>query len=212
MRGSGRSVGCGVAVQAEKRPLTGVSGGRAACCRGRRRCGTDRADFGLFPSLLRLTMTKRTRSVDVEAVTLDEISKALRSTPELNKTLNTVVDVLSRHLGVSGAMVTLVTPSGDLELVASSSATDEEISLPGRARDATSKQPMSLVGVPIKACGRDLGVLSCTRRPGEHNGSFQQDVRLLSIVAHLIGEAVKFPESTSLGEHDVSISEAQRLH
>ena len=166
----------------------------------------------LFPSSLPLTMTKRTRSVDVEAVTLDEISKALRSTPELNKTLNTVVDVLSKHLGVSGAMVTLVTPSGDLELVASSSATDEEIPLPGRARDATSKQPMSLVGVPIKACGRDLGVLSCTRRPGEHNGSFQHDVRLLSIIAHLIGEAVKFPESTSLGEHDVSISEAQRLH
>jgi Nif-specific regulatory protein len=149
-------------------------------------------------------MTKRMRSVDVELVTIHEISEALRSAPELRKTLGSVVDVLSKHLGVARAMVTLVTPSGDLELVASSGVTGEEIAQQGR--DAALEQPMSLVGVPIKARGRDLGVLSCTRRQGEPNGNFQQDVRLLSIVAHLIGEAVKLPESS--GEHAVP----QRIH
>jgi transcriptional regulator with GAF, ATPase, and Fis domain len=150
-------------------------------------------------------MTKRLRTVDVEQLTIHEISKALRSTPELERTLGTIVDVLSKTLGVSHAMVTLVTPSGDLEFVASSGIGDD-LARAAEGRGA-SMPPMSLVGVPIKACGRDLGVLSCARLRGEPYASFQQDVRLLSIVAHLIGETVKLPDASGLDARD-----AQRVH
>jgi Nif-specific regulatory protein len=191
-------------------------------------------------------MTKRLRSADVELVTIHEISKALQSSLELRKTLRAVVDVLSRNLGVSRAMVTLVTPSGDIDFVASSDAAEDGVAGEGSTRlgrsddsvaaQATDRRSlidetaderlclnasglhagestpsMSLVGVPIRACGRNLGVLSCTRQRGELHGSFQRDVRLLSIVANLIGEAVKLPESTS-GEHDHLLPEVQRLH
>jgi Nif-specific regulatory protein len=172
--------------------------------------GTDHAASYRDSFSYRLAMTKRTRSVDLEHDTIHEISKALRSTPELGKTLRSVVDVLSKQRGVSHAMVTLVTPSGEVELVASSGVADDDFARPGHARNGESRQPMSIVGVPIKACGRDLGVLSCARGPSEPNGSFQQDVRLLSIVAHLIGEAVKLPESTS--DRDAPVSEARRVH
>ena len=155
-------------------------------------------------------MTKRLRAVDVEQIAIHEISQALRSTPEVGKTLGTVVDVLSKRFGVLHAMVTLVTASGELELVASSGVPGDEFALPDHKRDDVSTPPMSLVGVPIKASGRDLGVLSCARRPGESNGSFQQDVRLLSIIAHLIGEAIKLPEST--GERDDASSATRRVH
>jgi Nif-specific regulatory protein len=192
-------------------------------------------------------MTKRMRSADVELITIHEISQALHSSLELRQTLGTVVNVLSKNLGVSRAMVTLVTPSGDLELVASSGAMDDafanddcargdgvvrhgqtsdapagtaaeaadELELfclnRDQPRDDNPKRPMSLVGVPIRACGRDLGVLSCARQQGELPGSFQHDVRLLSIVASLIGEAVKLPASPA-GEHDHPLQEAPRFH
>jgi transcriptional regulator with GAF, ATPase, and Fis domain len=158
-------------------------------------------------------MTKKMRAADVELITLHEISKALRSTPELSKTLHSVVDVLSKQLGVSHAMVTLVRPSGDLELVASSGTADGTFGHSAPAGDSASKQrPMSLVGVPIKACGQDLGVLSCARPHGEVQGTFQRDVRLLSIVANLIGEVVKFPEGTAPREGEDATSKASRVH
>jgi GAF domain-containing protein len=151
------------------------------------------------------------RAVDVELVTIHEISQALRSAPELGKTLGTVVDVLSKRLGVSHAMVTFVTPSGDLELVASAGVGDQGFA-PTAAHDAAAMPPMSLVGVPIKASGRDLGILSCTRRPGAQSGSFQQDVRLLSIVAHLIGEAAKRHEPAVPAEGQDPTPQSARFH
>jgi len=184
------------------------------------------------------------RSANLEQLTIHEISKALESSSELRATLHAVVNVLSKNLGVSRAMVTLVTPAGEIELVAASGMsendlacesdspseaatraaraaaarsgvpeTDDErlcLSLPGSA-GPPANQALSLVGVPIRACGQELGILSCTRRPGELHGSFQHDVRLLSIVANLIGEAVKLPEVPH-GELEGHAAESTRLH
>ncbi len=189
-------------------------------------------------------MPKRMRSANLEQLTIHEISKALESPSELRATLHTVVNVLSKNLGVSRAMVTLVTPAGEIELVAASGTAGDDLSNGGdlhcgdasrAAPEATARpgisdtndeqlclnppgsradpasQALSLVGVPIRASGQDLGVLSCTRRPGELNGSFQHDVRLLSIVANLISEAVKLP-AVRHGELDGHPAEPTRFH
>ncbi len=155
-------------------------------------------------------MTKRLRAIDVEEVTIHEISQAIQATSELDKTLGSVVGVLSKRFGVAHAMITLVNQSGELELLASSTGLDGDQAHGARAGGA-SALPMSLVGVPIKAYGRDFGMLSCARRRGESSGSFQQDVRLLSFVAQMIGEAVKLSE-TAATTRDLSSPKAQRVH
>ncbi len=66
------------------------------------------------------------QSEEVELITIYEISKILNSSLDLRQTLRTVVNVLSTHLGVTRAMVSLVAPSGDLELVAASGVTVDE--------------------------------------------------------------------------------------
>jgi Nif-specific regulatory protein len=72
-------------------------------------------------------MTERMlHSGDHDLITIYEISKILNSSLDLRKGLRTVVNVLATDLGVARAMVTLVTPSGDLELVAASGMTTEE--------------------------------------------------------------------------------------
>ncbi|HQR52436.1 MAG TPA: hypothetical protein PLZ79_04140 [Burkholderiales bacterium] len=157
-------------------------------------------------------MTKRLRAVDPEQVTIHEISQAIRAASGLDKTLGTVVDVLSKRFGVEQAMITLVSPSGELELVASSIGFDDDAVRERREESGASRPPMSLVGVPIKAYGRDLGVLSCARRRGEPYGTFQQDVRLLSIVAQLIGEAVSLSETGPALGRGSSSSESQHVH
>lgn len=154
-------------------------------------------------------MTRRQRAFDIEQRAIHEITQVLRATPELARTLGAVVDVLSRRLGVSHAMVTLVNPSGELEFVASSGLSADGSRSLGQERDGP-MPPMSLVGVPIKARGRDLGVLSWARPRSEPYASFQQDVRLLSIVAYLIDAAVKLPEVTAHG--DDPVLHAQRVH
>ncbi len=165
-----------------------------------------------------------------DLITIYEISKILNFSLDLRKSLRTVVNVLSTDLGVARAMVTLVTPSGDLELVAASGMTIEEFKRgrfgPGEgitgqilrsgmpavvpdvsseplflnrtgSHDAASSAVVSLVGVPIKVGGRTLGVLSCTREEPQVAGSFQHDVRLLSMVANLIGQTAKLHENVA---------------
>ncbi|HYB72258.1 MAG TPA: sigma 54-interacting transcriptional regulator [Candidatus Sulfotelmatobacter sp.] len=48
----------------------------------------------------------------------------------------------------------------------------------------------TLLGVPIRAKGEPLGVLVATRGPGEGAGSFNDDLRVLTVVSDLIGQAV----------------------
>jgi Nif-specific regulatory protein len=48
----------------------------------------------------------------------------------------------------------------------------------------------TLLGVPIRAKGEPVGVLVATRGPGEGAGSFNDDLRVLTVVSGLIGQAV----------------------
>ena len=188
-------------------------------------------------------MERVPHSGERDLITIYEISKILNSSLDLRQGLRTVVNVLTTDLGVARAMVTLATPSGDLELVAASGMTTEEF---GRGRfspgegvtgqilrsgmpavvpdvsseplflnrtgshDAASSAVVSLVGVPIKVGGRNLGVLSCTREDAQVAGSFQHDVRLLSMVANLVGQTVKLHENVA-SERESLMQENSRL-
>ena len=71
-------------------------------------------------------MEKVSHSGERDLITVYEISKILNSSLDLYKGLRTVVNVLTTDLGLARAMVALVAPSGDLELVAASGMTTEE--------------------------------------------------------------------------------------
>jgi Nif-specific regulatory protein len=76
-------------------------------------------------------MERVPHSGERDLITIYEISKILNSSLDLRQALRTVVNVLTMDLGDARAMVTLATPSGDLELVAASGMTTEEF---GRGR------------------------------------------------------------------------------
>jgi len=57
------------------------------------------------------------------------------------------------------------------------------------SRGDLSGQPIAFIAVPIKVAGETIGVLSVDRLFAEGN-SFEEDVRVLSIVASLIGQTV----------------------
>jgi Nif-specific regulatory protein len=78
------------------------------------------------------------------------------------------------------------------------------------SHDRTSDEVVSLVGVPIKVGGRTLGVLTCTREHSEMTGSFQHEVRLLSMIANLIGQTVKLHENVA-NERETLMHENSRL-
>ena len=61
-------------------------------------------------------MERVPHSGERDLITIYEISKILNSSLDLRQGLRTVVNVLTTDLGVARAMVTLATPSGDLEL------------------------------------------------------------------------------------------------
>jgi Nif-specific regulatory protein len=82
-----------------------------------------------------------------------------------------------------------------------------------RSRDDLT-QPVAFIAVPIKVGGETVGVLSVDRLFGE-TISFQEDVRVLSIVASLIGQAVNLQqhvmrEREGLLEQTRSLQEALR--
>jgi transcriptional regulator with GAF, ATPase, and Fis domain len=157
-------------------------------------------------------MSKRLRAVAVEQAALHEIVKAIRATSELEKTLGTVLDVLSKRFDVEHAMISLVNSAGELELVASSGGDLEHSRRHTESEGEAPLPMMSLVGVPIRAHGRDLGVLSCARRRAEPYSAFQQDVRLLTIVAHLIGEAVHLAENAANADRAWASAAALSVH
>jgi Nif-specific regulatory protein len=72
------------------------------------------------------------------------------------------------------------------------------------ARDLSGDQEVAFIGVPIKAAGRILGVLSSDReinnRPG---GRLQHDVQFLKMVADLIGQTIHL--------HDLVAAERKQL-
>ncbi len=61
------------------------------------------------------------------------------------------------------------------------------------SRGDLSADPVAFIAVPIKASGEPIGVLSVDRLFGEET-SFEEDVRVLTIVASLIGQTVNFQQ------------------
>lgn len=71
-------------------------------------------------------------------------------------------------------------------------------------------QPVSFVGVPVKHNAKVIGVLSVDHLADQHNRPFQKEVMLLSMVANLIGQAVRLQQSVA-AERDALLQESRRL-
>ncbi|ESS73727.1 Nif-specific regulatory protein NifA [Methyloglobulus morosus KoM1] len=63
-----------------------------------------------------------------------------------------------------------------------------------RARDLSDDKPIAFIGVPIKAAGKVLGVLSADRETRSRPGRIQHDMRFLKMVADLIGQTMHLHE------------------
>jgi Nif-specific regulatory protein len=70
--------------------------------------------------------------------------------------------------------------------------------------------PMAMLGVPLKAGKHTIGVLS-VQRPAESSRSFNDDMRLLSMVAHLMGHAITLHRNVT-EERARLEQETKRLH
>jgi Nif-specific regulatory protein len=78
-------------------------------------------------------------------------------------------------------------------------------------RDMSQCAGVAFIAVPIKAGGEALGVLSVDRRPGSNRPiSFDRDVRVLSLVANLLGQTWKLHQSVA-AERQQFIQETHRL-
>lgn len=62
------------------------------------------------------------------------------------------------------------------------------------ARDLSGDQQIAFIGVPIKAAGKILGVLSADRETSNYPGLIQYDLRFLKMVADLIGQTMHLHE------------------
>ena len=164
------------------------------------------------------------RSVNLELVTIYEISKILGSSLDLSKTLREVLNVLSAHLETRRVLLSLMQDSGELQLVSAIGLSYEEFQsgryrvgegitgtifqteTPIVVRDLA-QEPLflartspresqdggvvSFVGVPIKAAREILGVLCVFREGMSPSRSVDHEVRLLTMVANLIGQTVR---------------------
>lgn len=59
------------------------------------------------------------------------------------------------------------------------------------SRDLTSGQKIALLGIPIRVAGETIGVLSADRDMTTYRGYLGHDVRLLKMVANLVGQTVR---------------------
>lgn len=74
----------------------------------------------------------------------------------------------------------------------------------------TEMEPISFVGVPIKNNTKTMGVISVDHVAGDYAGSFQKEVMLLSMVANLIGQAVRLQQVVA-ADRDELLQEQRRL-
>ena len=76
--------------------------------------------------------------------------------------------------------------------------------------DDAKDQTIAFIGVPIKLGKETIGVLSIDRVAESRVGKFQNDVRLLTMVANLVGQTVRLHQSV-VSERSQLIQEQQRL-
>jgi Nif-specific regulatory protein len=78
------------------------------------------------------------------------------------------------------------------------------------AADQSPNDTIAYLAVPIKADRRTLGVVTMDRRVSERNGVFDEDLRLLTMVASLMGQNLLLHRGVS-AEHGRLHEEARRL-
>ncbi len=76
--------------------------------------------------------------------------------------------------------------------------------------EGTENQQVSFVGVPIKIGTQVAGVLSLDHLADAYSGSFQKKVMLLSMVANLIGQAIRLQQGV-VAEREALVQEQRRL-
>ncbi|MBI4399035.1 MAG: nif-specific transcriptional activator NifA [Candidatus Omnitrophica bacterium] len=162
----------------------------------------------------------------LELSTLYEISQALNASLNLKITLQSILDILHKRMGMERGTVSLLdNPSQEIVICAATGLdrkqiergrykigegitgkvvqAGEPIVVPNvgeeplflnktKARDLTRRQ-ISFICVPIKLDRRTIGALSVDRLFGG-NISFQEDVRLLTILSSMAAQAVKIHE------------------
>ncbi len=79
-----------------------------------------------------------------------------------------------------------------------------------RSRGDIKRENISFLCVPIKVKGEILGVLSADRLFADKRISFEEDIRVLSIVASLIGQALKLSQIVQREKEEL-IEEKERL-
>jgi len=179
------------------------------------------------------------RSMDLEIITIYEISKLLTASLDFAKSVRGVLNVLQSYLHMDGATLRMAhepervhvagveMASGLAPLIpdgaavsaiqrtgmplAISDIAQHPLFAPDDSVDLRSFAGVAYLGVPIKE-GRDcVGVLSVQRRPGSARRiSFERDLRILTLVANLIGQTHKLHQSLA-AERKLLIEEQQRL-
>jgi len=79
-----------------------------------------------------------------------------------------------------------------------------------RARKPTEDQAISFLGVPIKVGRECIGVLSFERENADRQRGFQDDLRLLTMIANLIGQAIRLNQQVA-NDREQLIQEKSRL-
>lgn len=78
------------------------------------------------------------------------------------------------------------------------------------SRDLSSGQRIAFIGTPIKAVGETISVLSADRDMTTYHGYLEHDVRLIKMVANLVGQAIKLHQLVA-AEREQRMMEQHRL-
>jgi len=163
----------------------------------------------------------------LELSTLYEISQALNSSLNLEITLQAILDVLHKRMGMERGTVSLLDPITNEIIISVATGLDkkqiergryqlgegitgkvvqagEPIVVPNvgeeplflnrtKSRGDLTRKNISFICVPIKLDKRTVGALSVDRLFGG-DVSFNEDVRLLTIISSMVAQAVKIHE------------------
>lgn len=78
------------------------------------------------------------------------------------------------------------------------------------SRELVAEHPITFIGIPIKTMGLTIGVLSVDRDVNDTPSNLEHDVRLLKMVANLVGQAIRLHQIVA-SEREQHIRETQRL-
>ncbi|MBI1208696.1 MAG: nif-specific transcriptional activator NifA [Azospirillum sp.] len=160
-----------------------------------------------------MSVATRGNSGGVELVSVYEISKILATAPDLETMMRELLRLLAYQLQMQRGRLYLLRDDGDLRLIAAHALGAQQIeqerderrlALCSRiirtgmpeAEPEPAESVACRLGVPIKACGRLLGILTVDRFADDRTEvPTDNDVRFLGMVANLIGQTVRLHRS-----------------